>query len=74
MYTTVQRKIELLKRGVTVTALASAIGYKSRARVSNVINGKLRHPRIEAAICWYLGVDRSEWFPPVPTDSVDQAA
>lgn len=74
MYRAIDRKIGLLQRGVTVTALTAAIGYKSRAHVSTVINGNRRNDRMEAAICLFLGVERSEWFPAEPTDSVEQAA
>jgi lambda repressor-like predicted transcriptional regulator len=64
MLTPLDRKIELMRRGVTVSELAREIGYKSRGNVSNVIHGHKRNRRIEAAICLYLGVDRDVWFPP----------
>ncbi len=70
----IDRKVHLLRAGVTVTALTAGIGYRNRTPVTAVLNGNRRNPRIEAAICLFLGVDRSEWFPPVPTDPVDQAA
>lgn len=75
MLTVLERKVELLRRGVTVSQLARAIGYKSRGNVSNVIHGTKRNHRIEAAVCLFLGVDRHEWFGPSRLSApVEQAA
>lgn len=74
MLTALDRKIELVRRGVTVSQLAREIGYKSRGNVSNVIHGRKRNRRIEAAICLYLGVEIAEWFPPKATETEAAAA
>jgi DNA-binding Xre family transcriptional regulator len=74
MITATDRKVFLLRRGVTITALTKALGYKSAGNVSNAINGTVRNAKLEKAICAYLGVELQEWFPSEPTASVEQAA
>jgi hypothetical protein len=72
--TPIERKVHLLRAGVSIVALTKGIGYSNRGPVTAVLNGVKRNSRIEAAICLFLGVDRDEFFPPEPKNTVDQAA
>lgn len=45
----VERKVALLREGVTVSALAEQIGV-TVSHVSQVVLGKRRSPRVEAAV------------------------
>lgn len=53
-------KARLQLKGLNLTKLAKSKGYKGPEMFSSVINGKLKHPRIEQIIAEAAGIDVSE--------------
>lgn len=62
--TPTERKVELLKRDTTMTALAESLGC-TVSHVSHVIHGRRRAPRIEQAIADAIGKPVKRVFEPV---------
>lgn len=58
-----ERKAELVRAGVTLSAIARKAGV-SLSHVSEVMYGRRRSPRIEQAIADALKLDVSDVFPP----------
>lgn len=68
------RKAELVRRGVRQATIGRRVGH-SRAYVNQVISGRRRSKRIEAAVAEALGLPVAEVFPPAPTkDDAEQDA
>jgi transcriptional regulator with XRE-family HTH domain len=62
-FTPVDRKVELLRAGITQASIAEKLGT-TKASVSKVLSGKRRSAPIEAAIAEALGLDPRVVFPP----------
>lgn len=63
MLTRIERKIALLRAGVTMTEIARDLGITVQ-HVSHVIAGKARSPRVEQAVAAAIGKPASQVFPP----------
>lgn len=60
----IERKVALLREGVTITSLARRLGV-TVTQVSQVVLGKRRSARIEAAVAAAIHVAPEDAFPPV---------
>lgn len=61
--TGLERKIALLKNGITMQSIADGLGV-TIAHVSAVTLGKARSPRVEVAIAAAIGKSVAATFPP----------
>jgi transcriptional regulator with XRE-family HTH domain len=60
--TPLERKIELMRREVTMAAIARQLGV-SKAHVSQVVAGLRRSPNVERAVAEAIGRPRARVFP-----------
>jgi transcriptional regulator with XRE-family HTH domain len=58
-----ERKVELIRAGVTMKQIADALGF-SISHVSYVVAGQRRHAATEKAIADAIGRDVADVFPP----------
>jgi predicted transcriptional regulator len=60
-YTALERKVALMRAGVTMKEVAEELGV-SPPHVSQVVAGKRRSPRVEQAIASKVGKKREQLF------------
>jgi transcriptional regulator with XRE-family HTH domain len=65
---TIERKVELLKKGVRVADIARELGL-SGSHVSLVLSGRSISARVQQAIAEKIGKPVSEVFPPRAEDA-----
>ena len=62
--TPVERKVELMKRGVTMASIAKKLGVHF-SHVGHVVNDRRRSPEVEKAIAEAIGKPLKKVFPEI---------